>query len=191
MRSYSKSVRPSSRCLDSLDTLIARPVFRATRRSAAAPPAPSAKSAPEVKREARNRPRDAGSHAPPQAGLDPPKLVRTDAQGLVAPLEPLPELPDARPLLSHLRSLTPALRRPLGLRLKVAADRVHRVVAQLVGRRSPPTGGRGRRTRPALAERIRARRQVIVKARLLDQPAVRDALRERSVVEDQAVVELL
>src|SRR3954452_20630053 len=192
IRSYSKSVSPSSRCLDSLVTLIADPVSRVARRSAAASPAPSAKSAPEVKREARNRPRDAGSHPPPQAGLDPPKLVCTDAQGLVATLEALPELPDARPLLSHLRSLTPALRRPLGLRLEVAADRVHRVVAQLLGRRSiVPFWNGGRASRAAAGEGIGTVSQVVTEAGLLDQPALLDALRHRIVVEDQAAVHLL
>src|SRR5204863_7787074 len=180
MRSYSKSVSPSSRCLDSLETLM-EPVSRAMRRSSATP---SSKAAPDGPANAANAPRDARAHPPPQAGLDPPQPVRARPQGPVAGLEALPELPDPRPL-------APVPRRPLGLGLEVARDRVHGVLAQLIRRGAAPVRRNVRRARPAIGERIGTGGQVFAEAGLLDQPTFVDPLRNGIVVEDQAVVDLL
>src|SRR5215208_2041936 len=174
MRPYSKSVSPSSRCLDSLETLIARPVFRAPRRSAA----PCAPKAP------KDRAWDPRPHSPPQAGLDSPEPVGPDTEGPISALEPLPEL-------AHARALAAVLRRSLRLRLQVAADRVHRVGPQLLGRRAAPARGRRGRLGLAIDEGVGAGGEIVAKAGVLDEPAFLDPLGHLFVVEGQPVVDLL
>src|SRR5690349_19323142 len=113
MRSNSESVRPSSRCRESLEMLIPKPVFRVGRRdrlalgarvpdSTTLPPAP----APECLGHA-------GPEPPPEARLDPAQLQRPAPEAA----SPAPELLLD---LARLSALVAPLLCPKGLGLQVA-----------------------------------------------------------------------